>query len=116
MSMTIKSLVNGVFVTNSIATYYTVPTLTKTRLTEINLTNSHTSAVTVDVYAVPSGGSYGNANRMFAGSSPYGLVLSPGETKQIGMNTYLEEGATLQMVASVTNVVGCRASGIEVVG
>lgn len=115
MSVSFKSIVDGVYITNSIATYYTAPVLTKTRLTEIVLTNSHTAAVTVDIYAVPSGGSYTNANRLFAGSSPYGLTLSPGETKLIGLNTVLEPGGTLQMLASVTNVIGCRASGYEVV-
>jgi hypothetical protein len=115
MGVTAKSLVNGVILTNSTATYYTAPALTKCKITEIVLTNTHSAAVTVGIYAVPSAGTAAAANQLFVSSSPDGLVLAIGETKIISMNTIIEAGGFLQMLASANAVVGCRASGYEIV-
>ena len=115
MGVTAKSLVNGVILTSSVATYYTAPALTKCKITEIVLANTHSAAVTVGVYAVPSGGTAAAANQLFVSASPDGLVLAIGETRIFGLNTVLEAGGFLQLVASVNAVVGCRASGYEIV-
>jgi len=105
-----------VILTDATATYYTAPLLTKCKITEIILANTHSAPVTVGVYMVPSGGSASAANQLFVSSSPDGLVLAIGETRIFGLNTVLEASGFLQMVASVTAVVGCRASGYEIVG
>lgn len=116
MAVNPKSLVDGVVITDSLVTLYTTPALTKTRVSEIAMTNSHTSAVTVSAHAIPAGGSAGIANRILQGVSPDGTVLSAGETLILGLSMVLEAGGFLQFVAGVTGVVGLRVSGTEIVG
>jgi hypothetical protein len=115
-SITGKSLVDGVALTNSIVTYYTVPANTVTKISEMAFSNNHTAAVTIDVYIVASGGSAANANHFFIGDATSGLVLASEETKVAGLDTIMTAGATIQMLASTTAVIGCRISGIEMVG
>lgn len=116
MGVTAKAFVDGVVLTNSNATYYTAPALTKAKIAEIILANTHTAPVTVQIYLVPSGGAAAASNQAFISSSPDGLVLAVGETKVISLNTILEAAGFIVMAASVTAVVGCRISGYEIVG
>jgi hypothetical protein len=114
--LTAKALCDGVGLTNSTATYYTVPASTTTKVQEIVLSNSHTSPVTVDIYFVPSGGSAAYTNQIYIGDATAGLVLASKETKTIGLNSNLGASTTIQAKASTTTVVGMRISGYEMVG
>ena len=107
-----KSLVNGVNLTNSAATYYTAPASTKAIVKKATFCNDHTSPVTVTVNLVPSAGSaaYGNAITKTK-------ALAAGETWSCPdvENHVMETGGFISMVASVDAKVGVRISGFEVV-
>jgi hypothetical protein len=108
--LTLKSLVNGVNLTNVAATYYTVPTSTTTRITKATFCNDHTAVVTVTINLVPSGGSAAYGNRITKTKN-----LSPGETWSCPdvEGHHLEAGGFISMLASVTEKIGCRISGLE---
>jgi hypothetical protein len=116
MAIPAKVLSDGVGLTASTATYYTVPASTVTKVQEIILSNSHTLPVTVDIYFVPAGGTAAYTNQVFIGDSAAGLILAAKESKTIGLNTILTAGATIQAKASVATVIGTRISGYEMVG
>jgi hypothetical protein len=103
------AIIDGVYITNSLATLgYTVPASTRTIVKEIVITNSHTVAVTVSIYFVPSAGSATNANRVMNEVS-----LAVAETKRFPFEKVMLAGATIHGVASVNSVVGCQISGWE---
>lgn len=103
-----KQLSAGTALTASAVTQYTVPDSTTTIVKQIVFCNTDTSARTVTVYAIPSGGSAAAANTIFSAMS-----LQPGETKVIPMEMVLPTGAFIQALASSASVVSMRVSGIE---
>lgn len=103
-------------IANTLTTGYTAPGSTKTRLKQINLMNDHSAAVNVDIHFVPSGGSASATNKMFKASSPNGMVLNPGETKIVFLDTVFETGEFVQFLATTTNVVSADLSGLEITG
>ena len=110
MSTTPKSMVNGVTLTVTAATYYTA-TSVRAVIQKATFTNDHTGVVTVTINIVPSGGSAGYANRITKAKS-----IAAGETWacQDMINHELEKGGFISMLASVTAKIGCRISGYEV--
>ena len=79
-------------ITTSATTLYTVPSLTRTYLKDINICNTTGSPVTVNVYLVPSGGSAGTGNALLFGLSVAAntvyrwtgvQVLLPSQTVQV---------------------------------
>ena len=111
---TLKRLAVPGLVTDSLATIYTVPGSTKAEGIVIGLMNDDTQDITVDIHIVPSGGSASATNKRLKGSSPNGLYLTPGETIDVLLPDVLETGEFIQLVASVTNKVSYRISGMEV--
>ena len=63
MSITPKSMVNGVNLTNVAVTYYTADGV-RAVIEKATFTNDDTGVVTVTINLVPSGGSAGYANRI----------------------------------------------------
>ena len=112
MAITPKSMVDGVNLTDSAVTYYTVGTGTRGVIKKATFVNDHSSVVTVTINLVPSGGSAGYANALTKARS-----LAAGETWTCFEmeNHELETGGFISMVASVTAEIGCRISGYEVV-
>lgn len=93
----------------AVTTFYTVPTLTRALVTDIDICNTTAGALTVTVYLVESGGTPGAANTLIPG-----VTVSPN-----GMFTWnglqiLNAGDTIQATASGA---GCTAniSGAEAV-
>ena len=112
---TLKRLAVPGLVTDSLATIYTVPGATKAIGIAIGLVSDDTAVdITVKLHIVPSGGTASATNMRYKGSSPNGLFLRPGETKTVLLEDVLEAGEFIQMVASVTNKVSYRISGMEV--
>ena len=109
MAYTEKRIVPGSLLTDSAATYYTAtaPVL-KTVIKEMTFCNVHTSAVTITVYIVPSGGAADNANAEF-----YTATLQAKETKIFGRTSVMETGDFIQALASVASKVAFSASGVE---
>ena len=111
MAVTPKLMVTGTLLTASLATLYTTPVNTVSKVNEIILTNHDTSARTVALNMVPSGGSAGDANEIIDAT---GWTLAAGETRFIGMDQVFEAGGFLQAVSDVTAKVSIRVSGIEI--
>jgi len=106
-----KSMVDGVNLTGAAVTYYTAGTGTRAVIKKATFVNDDTSAVTVTVNLVPSGGTAGYANRLIKTKT-----LTAGETWTCYAieNHVLEAAGFISMLASVTAKVGCRISGYEV--
>ena len=104
-------MVNGVNLTDSAVTYYTVGANTRAIIKKATFTNDDATAITVTINLVPSGGSAGYAN-----SVTKTKTLAAGETWSCHdmENHELEAGGFISMVASVTAKIGCRISGYEV--
>lgn len=91
------------------STIYTVPASTTTIIKELAICNTTSSAITVNVCAVPSGGTAGTGNALI-----YGYSISANLPAFFGgMNTVLPTGVTLQVSASATGLT-ITASGVEV--
>lgn len=103
-------------VANSLTTGYTVPGSTKARLKQIVLMNDHSAVVDVDIHYVPSGGAATATNKMFKASAPNGLVLNPGETLILTLDSVFETGEFIQFLATTTNKVSADLSGLEITG
>jgi len=104
-------MVDGVNLTDAAVTYYTAGTGTRAVIKKATFVNDDTSAVTVTVNLVPSGGSAGYANRLVKTKT---LAASETWTCYAIENHSLEAGGFISMLASVTAKVGCRISGYEV--
>jgi len=106
-----RSFVKGVNLTDAVVTYYTVGTSTKAIVTKASFVNDHTSAVTVTINIVPSGGAADYANRITKEK-----VLVAGESWSCSdiVSHVIEASGFISMVASVTAKIGCRISGYEV--
>jgi len=85
--------------TTTIATLYTVPTNTRTFVKDINICNTTGSAVSVSVYFVPSGSSYGTANAFLLSYS-----IAANTTYHWTGSQILLSSQTIQGLASAT---GC---------
>ena len=110
-TVTPKPLVQGTLLTNSLATYYTVPGSTTATIRAITLCNDHSSVVTVTLHLVASGGSASAQNQILkAVSIEAGFTLIDDSTR--AMNA----GDFIRAVASVTNVVALRVDGAEITG
>lgn len=111
MAYTEKRIIPGSTLTNAVVTYYTVtaiPPVLKTIVKEMTFCNTSASPVTVSVYIVPQAGVAGVANIEFSS-----VTIQPGETKIFGRTCVMEQGSTIQGVASTPGVVAFSASGVE---
>lgn len=107
MANTVKKLSHSALTATTTTTLYTVPASTTTIIKEILLCNTDTSARTVTIQA---GSTTGVADRILSA-----LSLAPGETKILSLSTVLLTTETITGGASVTSVVSCLISGVEVV-
>jgi len=84
-----------------------LPTTGTRAVTAVYFQNNHSSAVTVDVYAVPNAGTAGATNRIYKEAS-----IAAGDTLIMGTSEkiILENGDKLQSLASVDNVVHATCS------
>jgi hypothetical protein len=105
------AVVDGVQLTDSAATYYTVATTSKLVLKSAVFTNDDTSFVTVSINIVPYSGSADYTNRIIKNKP-----IPPGESWVCSemINMVIGRGGFISMSASVANKVGCRISGYEV--
>ena len=110
--LTLKAMVDGVSLTDAVATYYITPTGTRALLKRATFCNNHSAVVTVTINLVPSGGSAAYGNQITKTKS-----LAAGESWSCPdmENHILEAGGFISMLASVTATIGVRISGYEVV-
>lgn len=111
MALTAKNLVNAEMGTGN-TTYYTVPAVTKTRVTEILMCNCAGAARTATLHYVESGDSADTG----AGAGVNALMetfdLPQGVPVVFPMNSWLEVGDTIQGLASGADVF-LHISGFE---
>lgn len=108
MALTAKQLINAEFPASSPATAYTVPAATKTRLTELIISNNAGAARTVNIWFVESGDSRDDANEITGG----GMSIPTGVPVILAFNTWFETGDTIQIDASGADV-ALIGSGME---
>lgn len=113
MAINPKRLVEGTVLTASAVTQYTAPGLTKTVIKKVTATNTTSSAQTVTLYLIPSGGTAGAAN---TNTIVQTIPANSGLELYLAENHVLEPGDFIQALASATASITLMASGIEVTG
>lgn len=104
-----QKLLFQVQVTNANTTLYTPdtkPDSAQVRIDTLTICNTDTSARTLTIDLVPSGGSAGVSRRLFSAAA-----IPASTTWNVNGPIYLAVGTTLQGLASVTNVVTLTAHG-----
>ena len=112
MTVTPKKLFTPALLTTSAATYYTVPTSTKTVLKKVTFTNNDTVPRTVTLYLVETGGSAGNSNIIVNAKA-----IAPGETYEAYEveGHIMNAGDFIRALASQASIVTIQISGVEIV-
>jgi len=110
MSTIHKTFVDGVSLTGTAQVLYTAGTALKGTIEKASFYNSHTSAVTVQMYLVPTAGSATAASNQIEKK-----VLQPGEgwSSPNMAGHLLETGGTIQATVDVNSKVACRITGYE---
>lgn len=111
MAVTNKRIIPGLQLTTSAATYYTAPGSTKCVIKRLAFCNSSGGVVTVTVHLVANAGSATAANMITSAKS-----LASGETWicSAAEGQVLEQGGTVQALASVGASVSIVGSGVEI--
>lgn len=110
MAVTVKKLISAQQLTAANATYYTA-TNCKTIIDKCTVTNTTAGAITLTLDIVDSGGTAGVTERMISAKS-----IAAGETytcpEMVGH--ILNDGDTIQGLASAATSLTIRASGREI--
>lgn len=88
-------------------TIYTVPASTTARVTQIFITNTHSSALTFRLHHVLSAGSVGASNALY-----YDVTIQPNQTVPVE-ELFMATGDTLQGLASTASKITITIYGIE---
>lgn len=112
MAITPKRMVSGSQIAATATTYYTA-TNVKARIDSCALTNTTGGAITVTMYLVPSGGTADATNTVL---SAYSVAAGQTYVPPGVVGQWLEEGGTLQALASSATSVTLVASGVEWTG
>ena len=105
-----KPLVAGSLLTNAVATYYTTPSGTYTRITQASLCNTDSTTRTVSIYVVASGGS---ATAQYERIKSKTLAVNETWVPYQILGKMLAPGDTIQAVCDAGSVVSFDVSGIE---
>ena len=108
-TVTPKTLVQGILLTGSLATLYTVPGATTAVVRSITLCDTDASVRTVTLHLIASGDTAADKNQILDAFS-----LGAGETVILDSLFVLMTGDFIQAMASVTAVVSIRVDGSEV--
>lgn len=111
MSVTPKTITSAQL-TGTAATYYTAPANTRAIIRKLTFTNLDTSARTITVYLVPSGGIAGAANTLISAQS-----IGAGECYECfpAQGQVLQAAGSIQALADVAAKVTVQGSVAEVV-
>lgn len=91
-------------------TLYTVPASTSAIVKEIIMTNITTTAATVSISVVPSGGTAGATNRIIEG-----LTIPANDIKVAPLSTVLNAGDFLSGLQGIASAITVTISGVEIV-
>jgi hypothetical protein len=95
--------------TTSPATAFTSPLSTRSVLNQIDVSNTTTADITLNVYLVPSGGTAGTGNALV-----YGLTVPAKGIFQWTGEQYLEPSDFIQASASTTGVTAHFSGRVDV--
>lgn len=112
MAITPKRLVTGSQIAASATTYYTA-TNVRARIDACSLTNTTGGAITVTMHIVASGGTADATNCVL---SSYSVAAGQTYVPPGVVGQWIEEGGTLQALASSATSVTLVASGVEYTG
>lgn len=100
-------LIQGSQLSASLATYYTVPALTKTRINQLICVNTDTIVHQVSVYISP------NSSVATAADIVATINLAPGQSYSVyqAINQVMASGGTIQAIADAVTSVTIKASG-----
>ena len=87
-------------------TLYAVPANTNAKVTEVIITNTSSGSATVSLSAVPSGGSAGAGNRLFAN-----LSVDANSLVILDMSVFLDTGDFLSAVQATSGAITLTISG-----
>ena len=110
MTITEKRLGQGQIANGSRTTLYTVPSSTTGIIKSINIANTTASPVTISIWHVPNGGSYGDSNAILKT-----LTIPANDFTHI--NTYMPmntAGDTLQAEAGTATAITISVYGAEI--
>lgn len=112
MSITAKSIISGVIITDTPTSYYTVPANTKCLVKKLSFTNSSLSAATISVYLVTVD-TFSAENNVIAKWQS----IAAGETWECAaaVGQVLEQGTSIVLDASPSATINCISSGAEIV-
>lgn len=113
MAVTIDWLNTTILLTDSAATIYANPASTTTFITSITLHNTHSAAITVNLYRVPDNASA--VGTAADGNQFLEYSLAANETLVLNDNTIIlgDTNDTIQGVASTTNKVTIFIDGVK---
>lgn len=111
MAVKFKKLVDGTQLGTTSSTLYTAPALTTTQIHDVTVCNTSTTAKTIDVYVVESGGSVSDTTTVIDGKT-IGAKETVTLTDLIGV--VLDPADTLRALASAATSVSIQASGVEI--
>lgn len=108
-----RPLVQGVFMSDSAGTVFTVADNTKTRIIAGTVNNTDTGARTYSIYLVPNGET--RADKHLVAKD---ISLAAGETKTVqgALGHVLSAGDTIDVVSDAADKVALRMSGYDFVG
>ena len=113
MATTAKSFVDGLLLTASAATYYTVPSTVSTTaiIQALTVLNNDTVARTVTIYLIPTGVAASNGFKVLSAKT-----LAPGQELVVytALGKVMPSGGLIQALASSAGVVALQASGVEI--
>jgi len=96
-------------IAGSAGTHYSVSPGAVGNIKEVLLCNiDTTTAYTVTVYFVNSGGSAGDSTTVIKAAT-----VAAGTTVRFPFNTFIDAGGTVQALASTTNKISIRVSAVE---
>lgn len=90
---------------------YTVPSSRCAKLSTLNLCNNHSSAITFDLYIVPSGATAGAQHKVVNARS-----MAAGETLSLSsmiQGLMMGDGDSIKVKPSVTSVLAVSLTGVE---
>ena len=96
----------------TVALFTNDSTATRTVITAASAHNTHTAALTFDIYIVPSGESVGAAYEIY-GSEPVATLKTHKMSALVGQE--LDPGDVLYGKASTASKIACRISGMKIV-
>jgi hypothetical protein len=111
MAFTAKPLIQGATIGATVASYYTAPSGTTTRITQFSLTNTDTVNRTVSVYISASPSTPGTVDLIVKEKT---IAVNETWVPYPALGVTMASNGSIQLIADVAGVVVAKASGVEI--